>query len=99
MFNINRSKTDKNANKNKSILDWLQFSSGNKKDGLLDSVISDNKFLQDELEIRNMVEEMLVKEFSESIKNIKEYDFLVDSVVNKLKQQQLGDISEDEEIK
>lgn len=99
MFNINRSKTDKNSNKNKSILNWLQFSSDNKKNELMDSLMEENKFLKDELNLRAMVEEMLVQEFSESIKNIKDYDFLVDSVVNKLKQQQLGNISEDEDIK
>ena len=98
MFNINRLKFNKDEKKNKSILDWLQFSSGNKKDGLLDSIISENKFLQDELKIRAMVEDMLKKEFSDSIKNIKGYDFLVDSVVNKLKKQQLGNISEEDNI-
>ena len=37
--------------------------------------------------------DMLQKEFSPDIKKIKSYDFLVDSVVNKLKQKQLGDVS------
>ena len=96
MFNVNRSKSNKNNKNSKSILDWLQFSSDNKQTGLIDSLISENKFLQEDLKIRALVEDMLKKEFSEKIKDIKDYDFLVDSVVNKLKQKQLGNITEED---
>ena len=40
---------------------------------------------------------MLQKEFPERIKDKKNYDFLVDSVVNKLKQKQLGNVAPLEE--
>lgn len=46
-----------------------------------------------------MVEEMLEKEFSPEIRNIKSYDFLVDSVVNKLKKNQLKSVPTIKDIK
>ena len=102
MFNLKQFKFVKELKNIKPELKWLQFvSSKNQdktKDALLDSIIADNKFVEEDLKIRAMVEEMLVKEFSDSIKNIKAYDFLVDSVVNRIKEKQLGDISSLEEI-
>ena len=93
MFNLKHFKLVKELKNMKSQIDWLQFSSSknSKKDKLLDSIISDNKFVAEDLRIRAMVEDMLKKEFSDKIVNLKSYDFLVDSVVNKLKQKQLGD--------
>ena len=44
---------------------------------------------QDHDYIESMVKETLIKEFSPEIQNLKSYDFLVDSIVNKLKQKQL----------
>ena len=91
MFNLRQFKLVKELKNKKPRMSWLKFSnSQNRNDEFLNSVIADNKFVQEDLKIRAMVEEMLVKEFSESIKNIESYDFLVDSVVNKLKKKQLG---------
>ena len=91
MFNLRQFKLVKELKNKKPQMSWLKFSnSQNRNDEFLNSVITDNKFVQEDLKIRAMVEEMLVKEFSESIKNIESYDFLVDSVVNKLKKKQLG---------
>ncbi len=98
MFNLKHLKIVKELKNGKSKINWLQFSSKNKKNELLDSVIAENKFLQEDLKIRAMVEDMLQKEFSENIKNIKDYDFLVDSVVNKLKTKQLGNTVELDDI-
>lgn len=93
MFNLRQFKLVKELKNKKPQLSWLKFShSQNTNDEFLNAVISDNKFVQEDLKIRAMVEEMLVKEFSEDIKNIKSYDFLVDSVVNKLKKKQLGNV-------
>lgn len=89
MFNINKSQDDNNPNK-KIKSDWLNFSFSDRKDSLLSSFGSDNKFVQEEMKIRAMVVEILDKEFGEKIRNIKNYDFLVDSVVNKLKNKQLS---------
>ena len=102
MFNLKGFKLVKELKNIAPQLNWLSFSSARKnpsaKSELLKDVIGENKFVQEELRIRAMVEEMLEKEFSSSIRNIKSYDFLVDSVVNKLKQKQLGNISSLEDI-
>ena len=97
MFNLKHLKLIKEL-KDKSNIDWLKYASSDKKSELLDSIIADNKFVQEEMQIRAMVEDMLQKEFSADIKNIKNYDFLVDSVVNRLKSKQLGSMTESEDI-
>ena len=99
MFNVNKQKKTKETKNTKSKFNWLQFSSAEKKDELLSSLMADNKFIQEDLKIRAMVEDMLQKEFSSEIKNIKDYDFLVDSVVDRLKKKQLGKISEQDNTK
>ncbi|MBQ4077756.1 hypothetical protein IJD15_01050 [bacterium] len=99
MFNLKQFKLVKNL-KTKPQTGWLSFSSLRKnqtRNEFLDSVITDNKFVQEDLKLRAMVEEMLQKEFPERIKDKKNYDFLVDSVVNKLKQKQLGNVAPLEE--
>ncbi len=101
MFNLKNFKLVKELKNVKPQLNWLKFTNerqtGTAKADFINSVIEGNKFVEDELKIRAMVEEMLEKEFSPDIKNIKGYDFLVDSVVNKLKQKQLNDaVSVDE---
>ncbi len=98
MFNIKQFKLVKELSNKKAKLDWLKFSySKNGKKDILNSIISDCKFLEEDAKIRAMVEDMLVKEFSSDIKNLKSYNFLVDSVVNKLKLKQLGNIDLPEE--
>lgn len=95
MFNLKRFKFVKELKDIKPQFNWLQFAnkknSAPVKDELLNSLITDNKFIEEELKIREMVEEMLVQEFTDNIKNTKSYDFLVDSIVNKIKEKQLGD--------
>ena len=99
MFNLKGFKLVKDLKNNKSTKSGLlQFSASNSNNTeLLDSIISNSSFVKEDLKIRAMVENMLRKEFSEDIKNIKGYDFLVDSVVNKIKSKQLGDISDIED--
>lgn len=100
MFNLKRFKIVKELKNSEQKSNWLNFSSlrnnEKNKSELLDSILNDNKFVEEDLKIRSMVENMLKKEFSDDIKNIKDYDFLVDSVVNKLKEKQLGEIIEQE---
>ncbi len=102
MFNLKNFKLVKELKNTKPQLDWLKFSHSKNKATLPEDLInssSDGKtFLEEDLKIRAMVEDMLVKEFSPKIKEMKSYNFLVDSVVNKLKQKQLGDIEETEQI-
>ena len=93
MFGLKNIKFVKKLSNATLNLDWLKFSnsqnnSQNRKK-YIDEVIGNNSFVREDLKLRAMVEEMLVKEFSSDIKNIKSYNFLVDSVVNKLKNNQL----------
>lgn len=90
MFSLRNFKLVKELTNKKPQMEWLQFSnSRNSESSFIDTLIEDNKFIEEDLKIRAMVEDMLQKEFSDEIKNIKSYDFLVDSVVNKLKKQQM----------
>ncbi len=99
MFNLKRFKIVKELKNSEQKSNWLKFSSlRNKEENrneLLNSILDENKFIEEDLRIRAMVENMLKKEFSADIKNIKDYDFLVDSVVNKIKQKELGEIEEE----
>ena len=99
MFNLKQFKLVKELKNAKPQWKWLQFSGAkNTKDELLNSLIADNKFIAEELRIRAMVEDMIKKEFPERLKDVKQYNYLVDCVVNKLKRQQLGKIQTLEEI-
>ena len=99
MFNLKQFKLVKELKNAKPQWKWLQFSGAkNTKDELLNSLIADNKFIAEELRIRAMVEDMIKKEFPERLKDEKQYNYLVDCVVNKLKRQQLGKIQTLEEI-
>ena len=100
MFNLKQFKLVKQLKTDKTKSGWLSFSTLRKsqtQSEFLNSIITDNKFVQEDLKLRAMVEEMLKKEFPERIKDKKNYDFLVDSVVNKLKQKQLGSTNKLEE--
>lgn len=99
MFNLKQFKLVKELKKSKPQWTWLHFAgTKNSKDALLNSIISENKFVEEDLKIRAMVEDMIKKEFPERLKDKKQYNYLVDSVVNKLKRQQLGKIKDLEEI-
>ncbi len=93
MFGLKGFKLVKELSNIKPQINWLKFSasknSQNTRNKFFEEVLADSKFVQEDLKIRAMVEEMLQKEFSSEIKNIKSYDFLVDSVVNRLKKNQL----------
>lgn len=97
MFGLKNIKLVKKLKDIKPQLGWLEFSS-KQQSKTVDEIIADNKFVEEDIKIRAMVEDMLEKEFSSDIKNLKQYNFLVDSVVNKLKQKQLGNIPSLEDI-
>ncbi len=100
MFNLKKFKIVKDLKNSNSKSDLVgsYINNAKKQSEFLNSLISENQFIKEDLKIRAMVEEMLVKEFSADIMNLKSYDFLVDSVVNNLKRKQLGNISELEEM-
>ena len=103
MFGLKNAKLVKRLSNMKPQLKWLKFSNSfslkKSRNDFLKEISADNEFVREDLKIRKMVEEMLVKEFSSDIKNIKSYDFLVDSVVNRLKNKQLKLEPTIEEIK
>lgn len=90
MFNLNRFKDGNNSDDKNIREKWLKFSNNAKKDELLEALAVDNKFIRDDLKIRAMVIDMLDKEFGKNIRTLKSYDFLVDTVINKLKKNQLN---------
>ena len=102
MFNLKNFKLVKELKDIKPKIDWLKFSNAKNKATIPSDLLSNSsiekRFLDEDLKIRALVEEMLVKEFSPKIKEKSSYNFLVDSVVNRLKQKQLGDIKEPEQI-
>ena len=99
MFNLKQFKLVKELKNSRPQWKWLQFSGSQKtKDELLNSLMTDNKFVEEDLRIRAMVEDMLKREFPERLKDEKQYKYLVDCVVNKLKRQQLGNTQSLEEI-
>lgn len=99
MFNLKNFKLVSKLKNMKPQFGWLKFSSASQtsKGELFNTIISDKKFVQEDLKIRAMVEEVLRKEFGSKLDNHPDYEFLVDSVVDKLKKQQLGN-SDDIEI-
>ncbi len=102
MFNLKNYKLVKKLKNINIKSEWLKYASNPSgsasKEELLNAIMADNKFIEQDLELRNMVEDMLVEEFTEEIKKNKSYDFLVDSVVNRLKQKQMGDIDSSEDV-
>lgn len=100
MFNLKRFKIVKELKNTEQQSKWLKFSSlrknENNRNELFNSILDENRFIEEDLKLRSMVENMLKKEFSNNIKNIKDLDFLVDSVVHKLKQKQLDEFSREE---
>lgn len=100
MFNLKHFKLVKKLRNVQPNINWLNFSESRQtsdRDKFLNSLIDENKFVAEDMKIRAMVEDMIKKEFPERLQNKESYEYLVDSVVNKLKQQQIGDISEIEE--
>lgn len=93
MFGLKNVKLVKKLTNMRPQLTWLKFSNSSllkkSRNDFLKEISADNSFVREELKIRKMVEEMLAKEFSPEIKNSKSYDFLVDSVVERLKNKQL----------
>ncbi len=95
MFNLKHFKLVKKLKNFQPNIDWLNFSATqqlNYKDEFLNSLMLENKFIQEDMKIRAMVESIIKKEFPERIKDEKSYSYLVDCVVNKLKQKQMKDI-------
>ncbi len=83
-------------------LKWAMFSGlqdykiGSK---YIDYIIPEAKSINEDNErLEKMVRDTLIKEFSPKIKNMKSFDLLVDATVHKIKQKQLSDMGEFEDI-
>ena len=101
MFNLKQFKLVKQLKETNLQNAWVRFSALSKnqtRNDFMSSVISDNKFVQEDLKLRAMVEEMIKKEFPERLQNKESYEFLVDSVVSKLKQKLLGNLSVEDSL-
>jgi len=83
-------------------LKWAMFSSlqdckiGSR---YIDYIIPENKSVNEDNEkLEKMVRDTLIKEFSPKIKNMKSFDLLVDATVHRIKEKQLKDMGDWEEI-
>ena len=90
MFNLNNSESNNNFNEKKINSDWLNFSTREKRDRLLETLSVDNKFIKEDMKIREMVINVIDKEFGKEIRNRKDYEFFVDTVINKIKKEQIN---------
>jgi len=98
MFNFKRTEENNNNSDEKNIKqELLKYSASKDKSSTLNSIAAESGFIKEDLKIRSMVIKALEKEFGKEIKNIKNYDYLVDSVVNRLKKKQLDAQEKDED--
>lgn len=95
MFKSNPSRDEKNSENKKLRAGWLSFLSEDRKDSMLDAAYGSAGFIQEDLKIRAMAEDILKKEFGENISKIKNYDFLIDSIVNRIKENQMNEFEAD----
>lgn len=93
MFNIRRNNKADDEGKAHFKAELAGFADRNFdfKREFMNELSENNNFIEKEARMREMVESMLSKEFSDDIKNIKSYNLLVDAVINKLKKDELGD--------
>lgn len=97
MFNLKNFKIVKELKNNKPQINWLKFTNStnpNKKE-LLNTVTAEKSFVKEDQKLRATVEEMLKQELGITREGYNDYDFLVDSVIYKLKKQEMGGISEE----
>ena len=65
----------------------------------IDYIIPENKSINEDNEkLEKMVRDTLIKEFSPKIKSMKSFDLLVDATVHRIKEKQLKDMGDYEEI-
>lgn len=97
MFNLKNFKIVKELTNNKSQINWLKFTGStnpNKKE-LLNTITAEKSFIKEDQKLRATVEEMLKQELGITRESYNDYDFLVDSVIYKLKKQEMGEIPEE----
>ena len=90
MFNRNKQNHDENKDNVDIKQDLLNFLSKKEKSSAFDLEAAEKSFVKEDLKLRAMVVKTLEKEFGKKITQIKNYEYLVESVVNRLKKAQLG---------
>ena len=99
MFNLKDLKIVKELKSISPKLKWLMFSQVQDykiNSNYIDMICTDKAkdINSDNEKLECMVREMLIKEFSPDIQNMKSYDFLVDAVMHNLKKKQLANTEE-----
>lgn len=95
MFNLKNLKIVKELTNIRPKLKWLMFSQVQDykiNSNYIDMICNDKDkdINSDSLRLEAMVQEMLIKEFTPDVKNLKAYDLLVDAVVHNIKKKQLA---------
>lgn len=99
MFNLKELKIVKELKNISPKLKWLMFSQVQDykiNSNYIDMICNDKEkgINEDSLKLEAMVKELLIKEFSPEIQDMKSYEFLVDAVVHNLKKKQLAKADE-----
>ncbi len=99
MFNLKELKIVRELKNISPKLKWLMFSQVQDykiNSNYIDMICNDKEkgINEDSLKLEAMVKEMLIKEFSPEIQDMKSYEFLVDAVVHNLKKKQLAKADE-----
>ncbi|MDD3238023.1 MAG: hypothetical protein PHV37_08015 [Candidatus Gastranaerophilales bacterium] len=99
MFNLKNLKIVKELKNIQPKLKWLMFSQIQDykiNSNYVDMICNDKEkeINYDNEHLETMVKEMLIKEFSADIKNLKSFDLLVDAVVHNIKKKQLAKYSD-----
>lgn len=99
MFNLKNLKIVKELSNIRPKLKWLMFSQVQDykiNSSYIDMICNDQDkdINSDNLRLESMVQEMLIKEFTPDVKNLKSYDLLVDAVVHNIKKKQLASTEE-----
>lgn len=99
MFNLKNLKIVKELKNIQPKLKWLMFSQVQDykiNSNYIDLICNDQEkdINADNQHLETMVREMLIKEFSPDVQNMKSYDLLVDAVVHNIKKKQVNSVKE-----
>lgn len=93
---IQKSDIENKSGLRQELARFLEKRQGEKSGEFMNELVSEHKFIADEMKMRSMAEEILKKDFSPEIAGMKSYDLLVDAVINKLKKDQIGKVEDEE---
>ncbi len=84
-----------NINEKQKLSLFLKYKNNKANSNYIDLICNDKEYdlKQKEAKLEQMIENILEYEFSKNIKNIKSYDFLVDSIIHNLKRKNLDNLN------